>query len=178
MNFFQFGFSSNKVRLCTMIAIFEANEDIYSIKFGYYISVNTETKSLKLRLMFKKMHFCLNHQIKFLHFYFWVDGFPCLIAGLYVKILKSLWISFAVDETKPITFTGQHSEPPNSNKVKAIPNIYSSIPTKDDNDQSFVKVCLIYSIRKLVIHILKHPSTCFDTYNVHFSHIKILWELS
>ena len=47
--FYIFGFSSNKVRLCTMIAIFEANEDIYSMKYGYYISVNAETESLKLR---------------------------------------------------------------------------------------------------------------------------------
>ena len=33
----------------TMRAIFEANEDIYSIKYGCCISVNTETKILKLR---------------------------------------------------------------------------------------------------------------------------------
>ena len=45
--FYQFGFSSNRVRLCTMRAIFEANEEIYSIK--YCISVNTENKLLKLR---------------------------------------------------------------------------------------------------------------------------------
>ena len=47
--FYQFGFSSNRVRLCTMRATFEANEDIYSIKYGYCISVNTETKLLKPR---------------------------------------------------------------------------------------------------------------------------------
>ena len=35
--------------LCTMRAFFEANEDIYSIKYGCCISVNTETKMLKIR---------------------------------------------------------------------------------------------------------------------------------
>ena len=31
--FYQFGFSSNRVRLCTMRAFFEANEDIYFIRY-------------------------------------------------------------------------------------------------------------------------------------------------
>ena len=47
--FYQFGFCSNRVGLCTTRVIFEANEGIYSIKFGYCISLNTETKLLKLR---------------------------------------------------------------------------------------------------------------------------------
>ena len=37
------------VCICTMRVNFEANEGIYSIKYGYCIYVNTETKLLKLR---------------------------------------------------------------------------------------------------------------------------------
>ena len=68
--FYQFYCSSNRVRLCTTRAIFEANEDIYSMKYGDCISVNTETKLLKLGQISKKMHFNLNYQIKFFYFRF------------------------------------------------------------------------------------------------------------
>ena len=66
--------------------------------------------------------------------------------------MKLYYIYFTVnDETKPVTFSGQHSETPNSNSVKAIPNIYSSIPTKDDNDPSHEKVCTVDAINSLVV---------------------------